>query len=243
VTDELRPARRRVRTDLAESISDGSHPTPSQLLRAKINIVSGGLQAASVALWDGPDFARLYSEYLCTVHAMLRASVPLMEAARERARSRGRQDALAAALADYLGVHIDEELNHDEWVLEDLRILGLDRSTVLNRIPSSAVAALVGSQYYWIFHHHPIAVLGYIAVLEGSPPEVAHLETVARRTGLPLEAFSTMMKHARLDPFHRDDLDRFLDSLPLTPADSALVGVSALHTVHGLCRVVEETSQ
>jgi hypothetical protein len=225
----------------ADRTGSPSTSAPSRLLRAKINLVSGALHAASVALWDGPDFARLYPRYLCDVHAMLRASVPLMEAALGCARARGRDDVVAAGLADYLAVHVREEMDHDEWVLEDLQLLGLDRSTVLDRIPSPAVAALVGSQYYWIHHDHPIAVLGYIAVLEGSPPDVAHIEGVARRTGLPLEAFRTMLKHARLDPHHRDDLDRFIDSLPLTPRQSALVGVSALHTVHALGQVIEQT--
>lgn len=225
------------RSDLRADVS------PSRLLRAKINLVSGRLREASAALWDGPDFGRLYSGYLCHTHAILRASVPLMEAAMQRASARGRQDRVAAALADYLSVHVREELNHDEWILEDLAVLGVDRSEVLARIPSPAVSSLVGAQYYWIFHHDPLAVLGYIAVLEGSPPEIAHIEAVARRTGLPIDAFGTMLKHARLDPFHRDDLDRFLDGLPLTRQDCALLGVSAFHTVHALCEVVAEASQ
>lgn len=215
--------------------------TPSRLLRAKIGMVSARLHAASVALWDGPDFARLYADYLCRVHAIIRASVPVMEAALGCARARGGQDRVAAGLAEYLSAHIQEEMHHDEWVLEDLEVLGIDRAAVLNRIPSPTVASLVGSQYYWIFHHHPLAVVGYIAVLEGTPPDAAHIRSVSANTGVPLAAFSTMLKHARLDPFHRDDLDRLLDSLPLTSHHSALVGLSAFHTVHALCRVIEET--
>ena len=30
-------------------------------------------------------------------------------------------------------------------------------------MPSPAVAALVGSQYYWLLHHHPVALLGFVA--------------------------------------------------------------------------------
>jgi hypothetical protein len=217
--------------------------TPSQSLRAKIGIASGHLRDASVALWDRPDFGRLYAGYLFHVHAIVRASVPVMQAALDRARARAKDDGVAAALAEYLAAHVPEELNHDEWVLQDLQVLGVDRATVLKKMPTPAVAALVGSQYYWIFHHHPVAVLGYIAVLEGSPPDVAHIEEVSRRTGLPLQAFSTMLKHARLDPHHRDDFDRFIDSLAPPPEHAALVGVSALHTVHALSHVIEGAAQ
>jgi hypothetical protein len=206
-------------------------------------MASGGLRAASVALWDGPDFARLYAPYLLDLHAIIRASVPVMEAALDCARSRASHDTVAAALAEYLSAHVREEMDHDEWLIDDLKVLGIDRDTVMRRIPSSAVASLVGAQYYWIRHYHPVAVLGYVAVLEGSPPDERHIAAVAQTTGLPLASFTTMLKHARLDPYHCDDLDRFIDSLTLTREHSALMGVSAFHTVHALCRVVEEVSQ
>jgi hypothetical protein len=63
---------------------------------------------------------------------------------------------------------------------------------------------------------------------------------VSQASGLPLDAFSTLLRHARLDPYHRDDLDNLLDRLPLAPAHASLLGVSAFHTVHWLSRVVED---
>ena len=90
--------------------------------------------------------------------------MPLTEAA--LARSRELDDPLAAPLARYLEEHVDEELGHDETLLGDLETLGVDRAEVLERIPPPAVAALVGSQYYWILHYHPVAFLGYVALME-----------------------------------------------------------------------------
>jgi hypothetical protein len=131
-------------------------------------------------------------------------------------------------------------LHHDDWLLEDLERLGVERVRVLNWMPPPTVATLVGAQYYWIGHFHPIAILGYIAVLEGTPPIEAEIQAIAERTGISLDAFSTLVRHARLDPHHRDDLNEVLDGLPLTPQHSALLGVSAFHTVHWLSRVVED---
>lgn len=214
--------------------------TPSRLLRRKISMASPRLDAAGIALWNHPSFADIYPNYLFHNHAVVRASVPLMTAALDSALTTWKGDPVAFGLADYLSQHIPEEMHHDDWLLEDLQVLGADPAEVVKRMPSPSVATLVGSQYYWIFHYHPVAVLGYIAVLEGNPPETEHIERVANRTGVPLEAFSTLSRHAGLDPYHRDDLDRTLDRLPLNPSHSALLGVSAFQTVHWLSRVVEE---
>jgi hypothetical protein len=211
-----------------------------RLLRGKISMVGSRLDRAALALWNHQRFADIYPSYLFHNHAVVRASVPLMNAALDCVLAAWKDDPVASGLADYLTHHIPEEMHHDDWLLEDLQVLGVNRAEVLSRMPSPNVATLVGSQYYWIRHFHPVAVLGYIAVLEGTPPEATYIERVANRTGVPLEAFSSLLRHAQLDPYHRDDLDRMLDRLPLTPAHSSLLGVSAFHTVHWLSRVVED---
>jgi hypothetical protein len=151
--------------------------------------------------------------------------VPLTRVALERARKLGESD-----LAAYLELHVDEELGHDETLLGDLELLGLPRATVLDRMPSPAVAALVGSQYYWIHHHHPVAFLGFVALMEGYPPTPELIETLLARTGYPREAFTTYVEHAELDPGHRDHLDRTLDALPLDAAHEEAIGISAIAT-------------
>jgi hypothetical protein len=124
----------------------------------------------------------LYPAYLVLSHGIIRASVPLMAAARERARELA-GDPVAAAVADYCGRHIEEELGHDDWLLEDLAFLGVDPEDVRTRPPSPTVAALVGAQYYWIRHVHPVGLLGYVLLLEGWPPTPATVDELRRRTG------------------------------------------------------------
>ena len=143
-------------------------------------------------------------------------------------------------LADYLEEHVDEELGHDESLLDDLEALGVSRDAVVERIPSPAVAALVGSQYYWIAHHHPVAFLGFVALMEGYPPTPELLDALAARTGHPASAFRTFAQHGELDPGHRDHLDRVLDSLPLTPRDEELLAVSARATIDLAARALSE---
>jgi hypothetical protein len=198
------------------------------------------LAQASRRLASHPRLADLYPEYLITVHTVIRASVPLMEAARGQAEKRAASDAVSAKLARYLDEHIAEERDHDEWLLDDLEELGVDRAAVLARPPTATVAAVVGAQYYWIFHYHPVALLGYIAVLEGYPPTTELVEVIRARTGYRREAFRTLIKHAELDPGHREELDSTLDNLPLTEQQSVVIGVNAMHTVQLLTRCLDE---
>ena len=211
----------------------------SQLLRGKIRLAEPRLSAVARTFWTHPRVAELYPEFLFLVHTMIRGSVPMMLAAAEEARRRP-DDPVAAPLAAYYEHHAREEAHHDDWLLDDLEALGHPREEVLARLPSPTVAALVGAQYYWIHHVHPSAFLAYLAVLEGNPPEVEQLDAVRRRSGLPAAAFRTLIKHAHLDPHHRDDLDDTLDTLALTPALHALLGVAAFETIARASQAMEE---
>jgi hypothetical protein len=148
-----------------------------------------------------------------------------------------------APLARFLELHVDEELGHDETLLDDLALLDHARDAVLERMPSPAVASLVGAQYYWIFHHHPIAFLGYVGVMEGYPPTDELVNTLVERTGFPREAFRTFSEHGELDPGHRDHLDRTLDALPLTERHEQVIGGAAIGTVALATHVLEELLQ
>jgi Iron-containing redox enzyme len=211
----------------------------SRRLRGRLELVLPALQATDRRLLGHPRLREIYPEYLVLTHGVIRASVPLMEAAFAACRLRP-DDGVAVLLAEYLDQHIDEERGHDDWLLADLEFLGLSREQVLDRVPPPTVAALVGSQYYWIAHVHPVGLLGYIALLEGYPPrplEVAHVQAA---TGYGPQAFRTLLLHADLDPHHGQDLDDLLDRLPLTDRLRTLVGVSALTSVETFVRAQQE---
>jgi hypothetical protein len=202
-------------------------------------MASGGLDEAARRIWLHPNLRELYPEFLFTVHSITRATAPSMHAAAASAKQLMGGDPIAAHLHEYLAEHAVEETGHDLWTLDDLEILGTSRESVLTRVPSPAVAALVGSQYYWIHHFHPVAYIGYIAVLEG-PQRTEFLDTVIERTGLPREAFSTHLIHAKLDIHHVKAFDAFLDHLPLAATHHEILGVNAIATVGLLQAVFEE---
>jgi hypothetical protein len=211
----------------------------SERLRQKIGVALPAFGATARRIWDSPNVDELYPEYLCTMHCIVRSSVPLMQTAIARSQEL-EGDPVAGGVAAYLSDHVSEEVGHDEWVLQDLEATGRDRNEPLRRIPPPSVAAVVGSQYYWIRHHHPVALMGHIAVMEGYPPTVRLAEYLQERTGYGPDAFRSLARHAMLDIHHRDEFLEVVDSLPLTEQHEALIGVSALHTIRGLIDVFEQ---
>ena len=185
----------------------------------------------------------VYPEYLFQSHSIIRASVPLMKAALECCRApKYLSDPVLKLFGDYLERHIFEETGHDEWILNDGEVLGIPRRALLERIPKETALHIVGSQYYWIHHYNPVALLGYIAVMEGTPPESEFIKDVARRNKMPLEAFSSFMLHAKIDPKHRADLDLLVDTLPLRNEQLGLIGLSALQTIQYLKAVLADVN-
>ena len=217
-----------------------SELSQSRRLRTKLRLAEPRLAEVARRFWGQPRLAEAYPDFLFLVHSMIRTSVPLMREAAETARGLAPSDPLGAPLAAYYERHAREELHHDDWVLDDLEALGIGRGEVLARRPSTAVAALVGAHYYWVRHVHPVALLGYLAVLEGNPPDADHLDEVRRRTGLPEAAFRTLTLHAHLDQHHRDDLWDEIDRLALTPDTAGLLAVAAFHTIEQVSLGLEE---
>jgi Iron-containing redox enzyme len=212
--------------------------TASRRVRRQLADAVTPLSVACTKLVEHARLREVWPEYLVLQHQIIRATVPLTEAALDR--SRALTDPLRDPLSAYLEEHVDEELHHDEGLLDDLELLGVGREGVLERMPSAAVASLVGAQYYWIHHHHPVAFLGYVALMEGYPPTPELIETLSARTGYPRKAFRTFEQHADLDPGHKDHLDRTLDELPLSAEHEAAIVASATVTAELNARAISE---
>ena len=184
-------------------------------------------------LLEHPNTRELLPRYLAAAYPLASTMVPLMEAALERALALAPDDPVAAGLADYLQRHIPEETHSEEpggAAREDLRALGVDADALLAQRPSPKMAALIGSQYFWIFHHHPVAILGYLE-LEAYHPQPATVERLIEKTGYPREGFRQLILHAKLDAVHARDLHRALDSLPLEPQHEMLIALSAIQSI------------
>jgi hypothetical protein len=143
-------------------------------------------------------------------------------------------------LIHWLREHIEEETDHDSWLLDDYRRIGGDPDVLVARPGSPTVGAMVGSVYYWTLHAHPVAILGYCAVLEGTPPTSVFIDRMMQSTGYPPEAFHTLREHSDIDVNHGTELFELLDNMPLTTHQEAIVGMTALQTADLLIAAGEE---
>jgi hypothetical protein len=222
---------------------DGRQRSTGAAVRTKFAQAAPALRGAAADVWRLPGLKRRYPEYLRAMHGVIRASVPLMEFAARRCAELAGTDPVAGLLRPYLIRHSAEERGHDDWLLADLAALGCDPGRLLAEQPSPAVARLVGPQYYWIDHHHPVALLGYIAVMEGNAPAVSLGGWIVSRTGAPASAVRTIREHAELDSGHTDAVFELLDRLPLSSAQATAIATSGLYTVDALIALFADIVQ
>lgn len=207
--------------------------TASARLRRKTDVILPAFATPGRLLLEHPRARELYPRYLAASYYTSLAMVPLMEAALERARLLAPKDPVAAGLADYLERHIPEEIHGEEpgrAALEDLEAVGVDTVALRAGPLPEKLAALIGSQFFWISHSHPVAILGFLE-LESYHPHAPYIERLIETTGLPRDGFRLLLLHADLDVGHAEELHRVLDSLPLEPQHERLVALSALQTM------------
>jgi hypothetical protein len=215
----------------------------SRLLAMKIAMAQPRLDAASAAFWTTADLRDRLPRFFQELYSVVHGGLAVMNGACRRAEELSLTgDPVAQPLARYLAHHIEEERDHDTWLLDDMEACGMHREAVQNRIARGPVASLLGAQMYWIEREHPVAFLGYMAAVEGNPPTLAHLDSVQQQTGFPAEAFRCMREHADADIAHADELRYLIDELPLTPRHHELIALSAFETIETLARIFDDLS-
>lgn len=165
---------------------------------------------------------------LVETYHYIRHSVPLMEFAGAKCMES------RPGMAHYFKHHIEEEKDHDIWLLEDLATLGLNPEEVQASLPLRPTLGMVSSQYYLIEHVNPMGLLGYMYILEGLTPRGENVERYASRAGLPTAAMRTILEHAVLDPHHIEDMREAISSEELTDSDRTLISFNAVVTVEYL---------
>jgi heme oxygenase len=109
---------------------------------------------------DGkPDLAA-YKRYLANAHWYAQFSPVVM------ALGASRCSASHPALSAYLLHHAADEQGHDAWALADLADLGVPRDEALALRPVPACAAMVGYVHFLAGHANPVALFGWMYVLE-----------------------------------------------------------------------------
>lgn len=109
---------------------------------------------------DGkPDLAA-YRRYLANARWYAQFSPVVM------ALGAARCNASHPELSTYLLHHAADEQGHDAWALADLADLGVSREEALALRPVPSCAALVGYVHFLAAHANPVALFGWMYILE-----------------------------------------------------------------------------
>jgi hypothetical protein len=214
-------------------------PTNSDILWGKIRLAEGRLFAATHMFWTHPELPRLFPSFLIQIFCIMRSGLGLMSAAYDRSHTMP-GDPVAVGVANYLRIHIEEEKDHDLWLLDDICTLGYKERDVLEAPPCSAVVNLIGSQYFWMHHVHPVSVMGYLILMEGYAPLPSQLEDIRIKSGAPATAFRCLTRHADDDPAHLTELNKALDGMRLKSEHSRAVAMCAFAAIENTAAMFEE---
>lgn len=171
-----------------------------------------------------------YRAFLTEAYHHVRHTVPLLMAC--GARLPARLEWLRTALGEY----IEEEMGHQEWILDDIQAAGGEREAVVHGSPAPATELMVAYAYDTIARRNPVGFFGMVLVLEGSSVALAtHAAgAIERSLGLPRAAFSYLLSHGDLDQSHIGFYESLMNRLSDAGDQAAVIhGARQFYRLYG----------
>jgi len=139
-----------------------------------------------------------YVAFLVQAFHHVRHTVPLLMAVGSRLPAD--KEWLRVAIAEY----IEEEIGHQEWILNDIQACGYDKEFVRHSQPALETELMVAYAYDMVQRVNPLGFFGMVHVLEGTSIALADkvANTVRAQLNLPQNAFSYLYSHGALDQEH-----------------------------------------
>ena len=126
----------------------------------------------------------------------------------------------------FLYEHMHEESGHEEWVINDLSAMGVERPAAQAHTPSMHTLTLTGYNYWSADRRHPCSVLGMMYTLEVIASVYGGPFSSAIRESLLLEGergISFISSHATMDAEHMAELRTVLNTITDEAAREAIV--------------------
>ncbi len=139
-----------------------------------------------------------YVAFLNQAYHHVKHTTPLLMAT--GARLPESKEWLREAVAEY----IEEELGHQEWILNDIEVCGFDKEKARNSKPNLSTELMVSYAYDTVNRINPLGFFGMVNVLEGTSIKIADIaaKKIQKELGLPANAFSYLRSHGELDQDH-----------------------------------------
>ena len=164
-------------------------------------------QSARQHLLDAPIIQRCfsaqitvddYAAFLQQAYHHVKHTVPLLMAVGSRLPEEKEW------LREAVGEYIEEEMGHQEWILNDIQNCGFDKEAARNSQASPATELMVSYAYDRVSRINPLCFFGMVFVLEGTSIALADnaAQVIQTTLGLPKKAFSYLRSHGALDQEH-----------------------------------------
>ena len=181
-----------------------------------------------------------YVAFLTQAYHHVKHTVPLLM--NVGARLPESKEWLREAVAEY----IDDEMGHQEWVLNDVQRSGGDKDLARQSRPYFATELMVAYAYDLINRVNPLGCFGMVHVLEGTSIAMADAaaDAIQKALGLPDSAFSYLRSHGALDQEHVKFFEGLMDKIT-DPAEQDLIVGSArrFYRLYGdIYRSLDDTS-
>ncbi|MBT8124891.1 MAG: iron-containing redox enzyme family protein [Gammaproteobacteria bacterium] len=150
-----------------------------------------------------------YIGFLTQAYHHVKHTVPLFMACGSRLPER--LEWLREAVAEY----IDEEIGHQEWILNDLQACGVDKEIIRNSEPNFETELMVSYAYDTVTRNNPVGLFGMVNVLEGTSISLATnaASIIQKKLNLDDKAFSYLNSHGSLDIKHVEFYEGLMNKL------------------------------
>ena len=150
-----------------------------------------------------------YQAFLVEAYHHVKHTVPLLMACGSRLPER--LEWLREAIVHY----IEEEVGHQEWILNDLQNLGVDKEQVRRGKPSMATELMVSYAYDTVTRGNPVGLFGMVYALEKTSSTIATFAAsqIVSALDLPKKAMTYMVSHGSLDVTHMQDYEKLMNRL------------------------------
>ena len=146
-----------------------------------------------------------------------------------------------------IGKYIEEEMGHEEWILDDIAACGGDTAAVRAATPLPATEVMVAYAYDLIQRRNPVGFFGMVFVLEGTSVQLASqaAEAIKRRLSLPINAFRYLNSHGSIDQGHLKLFESLMDRIEtIDDQQSVIHNAQMFYQLYGnIFRGISATTQ
>lgn len=150
-----------------------------------------------------------YIAYLTQAYHHVKHTTPLLMATGARVPSD--KEWLRTAIAEY----IEEEVGHQEWILNDIAAAEGDKEAARASEPTAATEMMVAYAYDTVARRNPVGFFGMVFVLEGTSTALATniAETLMNALDLKRTSFTYLLSHGTLDLSHMEFFKGLMNQL------------------------------